>query len=108
MTVRQGFTIDSIAGILPLPLWNATRELNARHLSSGGLITNYYCTSSCGHCLYRCSPRWEKKYIDQETTRQILQKVKDLGCHSLHKAEELFLEEECCGEEYLRYKSEVN
>ena len=61
-----------------------SRELAIRHLGSGGLITNYYCTSRCGHCLYRCSPHWAKKYIDQETTRQILQKVKDLGCHSLH------------------------
>jgi hypothetical protein len=39
-------------------------EFTIKNLRSGGLITNYFCTSSCGHCLYNCSPRWEKQYID--------------------------------------------
>ena len=38
-------------------------ELNIRRLRSGGIITNYFCTSRCGHCLYNCSPQWEKEYI---------------------------------------------
>jgi hypothetical protein len=32
----------------------ATKALQIRRLSSGVLITNYYCTSRCAHCLY-CS-----------------------------------------------------
>ncbi len=53
-------------------------------LRSGGLITNYYCTSQCGHCLYACSPQWEKVYIDSETAKKNLQKVRELGCNSIH------------------------
>jgi len=53
-------------------------------LNSGGLITNYYCTSRCRHCLYACSPHWEKKYIDPQTTEKTLAKIKALGCHSVH------------------------
>jgi len=39
-------------------------EFTIRRLISGGIITNYFCTSRCGHCLYNCSPQWEKRYID--------------------------------------------
>ena len=53
-------------------------------LNSGGLITNYYCTSRCRHCLYACSPSWEKKYIEAETAEKTLAKIKALGCHSIH------------------------
>jgi hypothetical protein len=48
------------------------------------VITNYYCTSACAHCLYGCSPRWKKDYIDRETLGKILQKIKSLGCNSIH------------------------
>lgn len=58
--------------------------LNITHLHSGGLITNYYCTSKCKHCLYGCSPNWEKKYIDDKTAFENLNKVKSLGCYSVH------------------------
>lgn len=47
-------------------------------------MTNYYCTSRCRHCLYNCSPRWEKVYIDEETARRNFEAVKGLGCHSVH------------------------
>ena len=53
-------------------------------LQSGGIITNYYCTSACGHCLYYSSPRWKKEYMGRDILRLILQKVKNLGCHSVH------------------------
>jgi hypothetical protein len=46
------------------------RTFQVRHLSSGGLITNYYCTSRCAHYLYCCSPQWEKRYIDETTARR--------------------------------------
>jgi sugar phosphate isomerase/epimerase len=60
------------------------REFCIDRLQSGGLITNYYCTSKCGHCLYGCSPQWEKVYIEAETAKKNLQKVKELGCDSIH------------------------
>jgi hypothetical protein len=53
-------------------------------LRSGGLITNYFCTSSCGHCLYYCSPHWEKRYIDPHTAEKNLAKIRSLGCRSVH------------------------
>ncbi|MDY6953177.1 MAG: radical SAM protein, partial [Thermodesulfobacteriota bacterium] len=53
-------------------------------LNSGGLITNYYCTSRCRHCLYACSPSWEKQYIDPETAEKTLARIKALGCRSVH------------------------
>ena len=60
------------------------RKFVIGHLDSGGLITNYYCTSRCGHCLYGCSPAWKKQYIDLETTEKNILKIKALGCHSIH------------------------
>jgi len=59
-------------------------QLNIRQLMSGGVITNYFCTSRCGHCLYNCSPQWEKEYITAETAEKTLQAVRSLGCHSVH------------------------
>ena len=53
-------------------------------LGSGGLITNYSCTSSCRHCLYRCSPKRSKDYITPERTEKNLAAVKGNGCRSVH------------------------
>jgi hypothetical protein len=53
-------------------------------LDSGGLITNYYCTSKCRHCLYACSPAWGREYIDAETTEKNIRKIRSLGCQSIH------------------------
>jgi hypothetical protein len=58
--------------------------LHIRRLTAGGLITNYYCTSRCRHCLYACSPRWEKRYIDAETAVRNFRKIRELGCFSVH------------------------
>lgn len=63
---------------------SATRALHIRHLSSGGLITNYYCTSRCGHCLYCCSPHRDRRYIDAATTRRNLETIRRLGCQAVH------------------------
>lgn len=60
------------------------RELAINRLYSGGIITNYYCTSRCAHCLYGCSPGWPKKYIDEETLTGILEKIRELGCGAVH------------------------
>jgi organic radical activating enzyme len=53
-------------------------------LSSGGLISNYHCSSTCKHCLYNCSPTREKDYVSFDDATRILSKVKSLGCHSVH------------------------
>ena len=53
-------------------------------LHSGGVITNYFCTSSCGHCLYFCSPKWKKDYIETGMLAQILEEIRNLGCNSIH------------------------
>jgi hypothetical protein len=59
-------------------------EFVINKLRSGGLITNYFCTSSCKHCLYNCSPQWEKRYIDPVTAEKNLQTARMLGCRSVH------------------------
>ena len=51
---------------------------------SGGIITNYFCSSACGHCLYNCSPKWEKRYIDPDTAANNLDTIRSLGCRSVH------------------------
>ncbi len=55
-----------------------------KKLRSGGLITNYFCSSSCGHCLYKCSPAWEKRYIDTDTVEKNFRVIHALGCRSVH------------------------
>jgi hypothetical protein len=65
-------------------MFGLKKTLNIQHLQSGGLITNYSCTSQCGHCLYGCSPAREKGYIDEETTQKNFQIMKELGCHTIH------------------------
>jgi len=59
-------------------------EFTITRLRSGGLITNYFCTSNCGHCLYNCSPHWEKRYIDSDTAEKNLRAIRSLGCRSVH------------------------
>ena len=53
-------------------------------LQSGGVITNYFCTSSCGHCLYFCGPKRQKDYIEKWMLVQIIEKIRSLGCRSIH------------------------
>jgi len=59
-------------------------DFTIRKLISGGLITNYFCTSRCRHCLYNCSPNWEKTYIDPETAEKCFIRIMELGCRSVH------------------------
>jgi len=65
-------------------LFGRQKDFAIKRLQSGGIITNYYCTSACGHCLYYCSPRWKKEYMGRDILQLILEKVKNLGCHSVH------------------------
>ena len=58
--------------------------MNIPTLRSGGLITNYYCSSSCKHCAYFCGPRWSRRYIDEATARRVLAAIKRQGCNSIH------------------------
>jgi hypothetical protein len=58
--------------------------LNISRLVSGGLITNYFCSSTCRHCLYRCSPKWPRDFISAETARANLQTLRKLGCAAVH------------------------
>jgi hypothetical protein len=59
-------------------------DFSIRKLVSGGLITNYFCTSRCRHCLYNCSPSREKEYIDSETAEKCFIRILELGCRSVH------------------------
>lgn len=53
-------------------------------LTSGGIVVNYYCSSRCGHCLYRSSPQRDKAYMTPQTLAPMLKKVTELGCESMH------------------------
>lgn len=59
-------------------------SLCIKHLDSGGIITNYRCTSRCRHCLYACSPQRPRDVIDDDTARANLEAVRRLGCRSVH------------------------
>ncbi len=59
-------------------------KFKIKRLISGGLITNYFCTSRCRHCLYNAGPHWEKQYIDPQTAEASLRVVRSLGCSSVH------------------------
>lgn len=65
-------------------MFGLKRSFTIRRLVSGGLITNYFCSSQCGHCLYRCSPSWDRLYIDRENLVQNIRKIMDMGCRSVH------------------------
>jgi len=58
--------------------------LQIQRLQSGGLITNYFCTSRCRHCLYNCGPDWAKEYITVDAAENNLQTIRSLGCGSVH------------------------
>ena len=59
-------------------------KFKIKRLVSGGLITNYFCASSCRHCLYNCSPHREKNYISPQTAEENLRTIRRLGCSSVH------------------------
>jgi len=59
-------------------------ELSITRLMSGGLITNYNCTSRCAHCLYACGPNRPKDFITPQRARIYLRTMKRMGCASIH------------------------
>jgi hypothetical protein len=62
----------------------AGKKLAVKTLFSGGLITNYYCSSRCQHCLYACGPERNKDYMSRDHAEEYLKKIRSLGCHSVH------------------------
>lgn len=60
------------------------KNLTIDRLSAGGLIANYYCSATCAHCLYACSPHWPKTYIRKSVLTKNLRMIKTLGCRSIH------------------------
>ncbi len=60
------------------------KSLCINNLFSGGIITNYHCTSKCRHCLYACSPTRSKEFIEPGMVIQHIRKIKELGCYSVH------------------------
>lgn len=59
-------------------------RLTISRLQSGGLITNYHCSSKCMHCLYASSPKRTKEYIDKDNAAALFKKAMAMGCYSLH------------------------
>jgi len=53
-------------------------------LVSGGVITNYKCSSKCRHCSYSSSPNWPGDYMTPSMADEIFSILKRLGCHSVH------------------------
>ena len=60
------------------------KNLQINKLYSGGLITNYYCTSECRHCLYGCSPSWDKEYISVENAEEFISIIRKMNCNNIH------------------------
>lgn len=58
--------------------------LKINNLISGGIITNYKCSSKCKHCLYASSPSWPNDYMTASTAEEIFSILKRLGCHNVH------------------------
>jgi hypothetical protein len=59
-------------------------RLKIGRLASGGVITNYFCTSACRHCLYNCGPHRKKNYIGVGAAEANFRTVKSLGCSAVH------------------------
>jgi hypothetical protein len=59
-------------------------SLAIRHLLSGGIITNYHCSSNCRHCLYKSGPGRSRHFLEPDTAAALLARIKLLGCRSVH------------------------
>ncbi len=58
--------------------------LKINYLISGGIITNYNCSSKCKHCVYASSPNWPKDYMTSSTADEIFSILKRSGCNTIH------------------------
>ncbi len=59
-------------------------EFAIKRLFSGGLITNYSCSSNCQHCLYACSPRRRPDYINEDDALKYFGLIGSMGCNAVH------------------------
>ena len=59
-------------------------RLKIERLFSGGVITNYYCSSACKHCLYNSSPSWKKEYMTEEMADKVFKTLKNFSVFSVH------------------------
>lgn len=59
-------------------------SLHIPRLVSGGLITNYFCSSRCRHCLYFSSPERETEYVAPEAAEEAFRLARKLGCGAMH------------------------
>lgn len=68
-------------------------------LRAGGLITNYFCSSKCRHCLYNCSPARPKHYLTPDRAGRLFEIAGAHGATALHiGGGEPFLAPETLGE----------
>ena len=58
--------------------------MNISYLPSGGLIVNYRCPASCGHCMYGSSPSAEPGYMAKDVCEYICKKLYSMNCRGLH------------------------
>lgn len=58
--------------------------LRVDYLVSGGIITNYKCSSKCRHCSYCSSPQWPDDYMTPTMADEVFSILRRLGCHSVH------------------------
>ena len=55
------------------------KALKVSRLTSGGVITNYYGTTCCAHCLYNCGHHRSKNYLTRETAETIFATIPARG-----------------------------
>lgn len=58
--------------------------LQFNRLVSGGIITNYDCSSKCKHCVYASSPQWPKDYMTSELAEEVFRFLVGSGCDTVH------------------------
>lgn len=58
--------------------------LKIKNLVSGGIITNYKCSSKCKHCCYSSSPNWPDDYMTPSVAEEIFPILMRFGCYSVH------------------------
>ncbi|NLI61454.1 MAG: radical SAM protein [Clostridiales bacterium] len=58
--------------------------LKINYLASGGIITNYKCSSKCKHCVYASSPSWPNDYMTSSIADEVFSILKELACDNVH------------------------
>ncbi len=58
--------------------------MKLNELGHCGIMVNYACNAACRHCLYSCSPKREKNYMQKNTAAKIGKLLQDGGCRHVH------------------------